>query len=92
VLFNYPQCQEVWNESREIPKTSMTHYQHNNLVMEKSGLSNQCPQKLTEVQGKKWNFFLIQVNNKVDEKLGCTSSVMARQSYLQHNAAMAPSS
>jgi hypothetical protein len=57
VLFNYPQCQEVWNESREIPKTSMTHYQHNNSVMEKSGLSNQCPQKLTEVQRKKWNFF-----------------------------------
>jgi hypothetical protein len=88
VLFNYPQCEEVWNESREIPKTSMTHYQHNNLVMEKSGLSNQCPQKLTEVQRKIWNFFLF----KVDEKLGCTSSVMARQSYLQHNAAIAPSS
>jgi hypothetical protein len=57
VLFNYPQCQEVWNESREIPKTSMTHYQHNTSVMEKSGLSNQCPQKLTEVQRKMEFFF-----------------------------------
>jgi hypothetical protein len=60
--------------------------------MEKSGLSNQCPEKLTAVQRKKWNFFFSQVNNKVDDKVDCTSSVMARQSYLQHNAAMAPSS
>ncbi len=35
----------------------MTHYQHNTLVMEKSGLSNQCPQKLTEVQRKMEFFF-----------------------------------